>query len=38
MLEAVLHQPLGVSRTSVAALNAALERMAPPAGAGDRPR
>ncbi|MGA2383054.1 MAG: hypothetical protein ABSG61_06420 [Gemmatimonadales bacterium] len=37
MLDAVMHQPLGVSRTSVAGLNAALARLAPP-GDGERRR
>lgn len=36
MLDAVMHQPLGVSRTSVAGLNAALSRLTPPAADGER--
>ena len=38
MLDAVMHQPLGVSRTTVAGLNAALARLAEPAGDGQRSR
>ena len=35
MLDALMHQPLGVARMSVAGLNAALAHLAQPAGAGD---
>jgi hypothetical protein len=38
MLDAVMHQPLGVSRTTVAGLSAALARLAEPAGDGQRSR